>query len=274
MGAIGNEIWAVPAYLPYVQPELTDDAIAEAEEAIGFRLPREYIDLLRIQNGGYIRLTLPDSVHDTIAGIGPHFPSLTDIDWEECQEYVSHPLTGLVPFDGDGHWYLCFDYRKNKSAPSITYVDVECDSQEPIAPTFQQYLSLLKLEVEDELVVFSVGNIESLKSQLSSLLLARFDSTDDWDHGYTEHFAMLGGSKDHQWLRLSANIVPRGFARTYEPRYEELKDRMPGEALQYPELPPNAYILTMAEDARERVLDACTRCRLTVKRLDECLGVT
>ncbi len=78
MSEIRSTIWQVPAYLPYLQPELTDDAIAAAEKAIGYTLPAEYLELLRIQNGGYIRLSLPEMVHDSIAGIGPYFPSLTD----------------------------------------------------------------------------------------------------------------------------------------------------------------------------------------------------
>jgi hypothetical protein len=111
MAATADTIWRVPAYLPYLQPPLTDEAVAAAEKAIGFELPAEYLHLLRKQNGGYIRYSLPENVHNTIAGIGPHFPSLTEFDWDQCQESVSFPLRGLVPFDGDGHWHLCLDYR-------------------------------------------------------------------------------------------------------------------------------------------------------------------
>ena len=72
--------------------------MAAAEKEIGYRLPSEYLNLLRKQNGGYIRFSLPEMVHDTIAGIGPNFPSLTGFDWEEWQEDdVSYPLQGLVP---------------------------------------------------------------------------------------------------------------------------------------------------------------------------------
>jgi hypothetical protein len=70
---------------------------------IGYRLPKAYLDLLRTQNGGYIRFSLPEMVHNTIAGIGPNFPSLTEHNFEDGQDYVSFPLKGLVPFDGDGH---------------------------------------------------------------------------------------------------------------------------------------------------------------------------
>lgn len=41
-------IWRVPAYLPYLQPPLTEQALSRAEAEIGFKLPKEYIELLRI----------------------------------------------------------------------------------------------------------------------------------------------------------------------------------------------------------------------------------
>ena len=129
MNANADNIWRVPAYLPYLQPPLTNDAVANAEEIIGYSLPEELLALLWKQNGGYIRLSLPEMVHDSIAGIGPHFPSLINFDWDEVQEYVSFQLQGLVPFDGDGHWHLCMDYRADSERPSVAYVDVECDSE-------------------------------------------------------------------------------------------------------------------------------------------------
>jgi hypothetical protein len=94
--------------------------------------------LLRAQNGGYIRYTLPDpdSVHTQIYGIygiGPHFPSLTGFDSDDCRDYVSFELDGLIPFDGDGHWRLRLDYRGDRSIPAVTYVDVECDNEHEIA---------------------------------------------------------------------------------------------------------------------------------------------
>jgi hypothetical protein len=101
MRATADSIWQVPAYLPYLQPPLTDAAVAAAEAEIGYRLPDAYLDLLRRQNGGYIRYSLPESVHSVICGIGPYYPSLTEFDWVDCQEQVSFPLSGLVPFDGE-----------------------------------------------------------------------------------------------------------------------------------------------------------------------------
>ena len=88
---------------------LTNDAVAAAEAKIGYKLPVGFLKLLRKQNGGYIRFSLPEALPNTIAGIGHHYPSLTDYCWEDCQGFVSNALQGLVPFDGDGHCRLCLD---------------------------------------------------------------------------------------------------------------------------------------------------------------------
>ena len=47
MGATADTIWRVPAYLPYLQPPLTDKAVASAEKQIGYRLPVEFLNLLK-----------------------------------------------------------------------------------------------------------------------------------------------------------------------------------------------------------------------------------
>ena len=62
MDKIIEKIWRVPAYLPYLQPALTEEAILAAENSIGFKLPTAYLELLREQNGGYIRYSLPEMV--------------------------------------------------------------------------------------------------------------------------------------------------------------------------------------------------------------------
>src|SRR5688572_29754857 len=105
-------LWQIPKYLPYVQPSLTGEILANAEKKIGYKLPKEYIDILKIQNGGYIRFTLKETPNDQIYGIGPFFPSLTEYDWTDYEGAVGFELPGLVPFDGDGHWYLCLDIGK------------------------------------------------------------------------------------------------------------------------------------------------------------------
>ncbi len=271
MGATADTIWRVPAYLPYLQPSLTDEAVASAEKALGCRLPSEYLTLLRKQNGGYLRYELPENVHNTIAGIGPFFPSLTRFDWDEAQAYVGFPLEGLIPFDGDGHWHLCLDYRKNQQAPAITLADIECDEELPIASSFADYLDMLQIRVDDEYVLEAVADIENVKAGLSVQLGVQFEPPDTWAHGYPTYRARLGAdqSQNPEWVWISPNTVPRGFVRKDDPRYSELKDLMPGFADRFPELPANSYILSASDGGRAKVLDACRRSGLVSLPLRE-----
>ncbi len=259
MLATPDTIWEVPTYLPYLQPPLTDSAVAAAEASIGYKLPREYLGLLRVQNGGYIRFELPDIAHHLIAGIGPHYPSLAKFDWEEVQEYVSFPLKGLVPFDGDGHWHLCLDYRVNPAQPTITYADVECDTESPVAGSFRDYLALLRPPESTEYALIGIQDVERLKHELSRSLHVEFDPTDTWAHGYPVERARLGSDLDPQWLWISPNTVRRGFVRPDDPRFASLKDLMPGNADRFPGLPQGTYILSTTDQVRPLVLAACER---------------
>lgn len=266
VSANAENIWRVPAYLPYLQPPLTDSAIADAEETIGYVLPRELIALLRKQNGGYIRLSLPGMVHKSIAGIGPHFPSLTDFDWDEVQESVSYPLQGLVPFDGNGHWHLCLDYRSDSERPSIVYVDVECDSQRHIAASFSEYLSLLRLDVGEELVV-DFADVPTLLAKLEDALGAKFDPPDLWAHGYPTYRAALGTQGEPEWLWISPNRVIRGFVREDDSRYHELKDLLPGFGLRYPELSATALLVRATDGVHWKVFEAFKKCQIPIQAM-------
>ena len=261
MPASARDIWAIPAYLPYVQQDLTDAAVAEAEEIIGHALPRAYLDLLRVQNGGYIRYGLEGEVHSVIAGIGSEFPNIMDVYWEEAQEYVDFPLKGLVPFDGDGHWHLCFDYREKESEPPISLVDVEVNSQRRIADSFEDYLGQLRLDVGGELVLPGIGDIQTVKERLSNLLKLRFEPPSAFDHGYEIHRAPAPRRK-YEWVWLSPNTVPRGFVRADHERYHELVNRMPGTGDRYPGLPAGSWLVSATEEFRPQVLDALTRAGL------------
>jgi hypothetical protein len=269
VNANADTIWRVPAYLPYLQPPLTDEAIAAAEQIIGNKLPIEYLNLLRKQNGGYIRFSLPEMVHDSIAGIGPYFPSLTKFDWDECQESVSYSLQGLVPFDGDGHWYLCLDYRSNSLTPSITHAEIEGDEEILVAGSFAEYLAMLEFAIGDEYVLEGVSDIEKLIAALASSLKVGFDPPNTLMHGYPVHFARFQANDIPEWVLVGPNDVPRGFVRPSDPRYAELKDLMPGHALRFPMAPVESYIISTSDGVRSKVIDACVRYRLIARPLRE-----
>lgn len=269
MTTLANSIWRVPVYLPYVQPPLNDIAVAAAERHIGFPLPYEYLDLLQHQNGGYIRLSLEGLPHDTINGIGPYFPSLGVDDWEDAQEHVSYPLQGLVPFDGDGHWHLCLDYRSNADTPCVSYVDIEVDEQSEIAPTFADYLAKLRLEVPDDFVVEPGKGFTEVVDHLSSALGITFGAPDTRAHGYPTYGARFEAHEDSQWVWLSPNTVPLGFVRSEDARYDELKNMMQGTARRFPEAPDGCILITATEDVHDAVAEACRTAPFSVKPLRE-----
>ena len=228
-----NKIWKVPVYLPYLKPALTDEMVKEAEARIGYKLPKEFIELLKTQNGGYIRYKLNNTPHELIAGIGDSFPSFTNYEWIlEYQGAVSYELEGLFAFDGDGHWNLCLDYRKNKTEPEVTYIDTESDHEKKIADNFKEYLNLLTIETDGYYVVDTSLSIEETIKQISDLAAVSFYGPNTDAHGYPIYSAKLGD----RWIEVSPNKAPAGFIRPNEKNYEELKHWMDKPALRYPEL--------------------------------------
>jgi len=65
-----GDTWSKPIYLPYLQPELTDEVLQSAEEKLGCTVPKELIELLRVQNGGYIRMSLEDRLTKELIELG------------------------------------------------------------------------------------------------------------------------------------------------------------------------------------------------------------
>lgn len=246
-----HHIWRVPAYLPYIQPDLSDKVVLQTEALIGYRLPLEYIDLLRSQNGAYTRWSLPGQVHDIIRGIGPHYPALEAWDWSSYGEWLPMSVDDaqkLIPFDGDGHWMLCFDYRNSSIAPSITLVDTESPSEELIAGSFADYLRLLEPEVDESTLIIPENiDIEEFKNKLANSFSLKIDPPSDWAHGYPIHSMLRPGKEYPEGVAISPNLVPRGFVRADDPRFEELRHLLPGMAKRYPGVSADAWLLAASE---------------------------
>ncbi|MEO1518838.1 MAG: SMI1/KNR4 family protein [Bacteroidota bacterium] len=261
-----ESIWQKPVYLPYLQPALTDDAIEDAERKIGCELPKALIELLKEQNGGYIRKTLEESLNRQIYGIGPHFPSLTDFDWTDDKEWVSFELDGLVPFDGDGHWFICLDYRSDASCPAVTYVDVECDEQRKIADSFSDYLSKLVLDLDGKFTIQTDKSIEDVAKEIEGVLPIKFEEPDNHAHGYDQYRGRLNAA----WVWLSPNLVPNGFVREGADRYEELVKLSEGEARRFPELPETSLLMSFSkEDVQHAAVEALRKHQIDIRPLQE-----
>lgn len=258
-------IWSVPAYLPYLQPPLVAAAVAQVEEQLGVSLPESYLALLAQQNGGYVRLTLPDSVHGLIWGIGPHFPNIGMDHWWKEQadgggdQWLPADPALLVPFDGDGHWHLCFDYRERgpHAEPAVGYIDLESEHEEEIAGSFTEFLAMLRPSIEDNTFGISgAASIEAAVQRFSAALGVKFDMAGSDNSGYPIYRWPLGDGQHREWAWLAPNQVPRGFVRTSDERHAQLSGLLPGTALRFPEYPDMRFIVTCTYGVAGRVRTA------------------
>jgi hypothetical protein len=215
-----GSLWAVPAYLDYVQPVLTEEAVAEAEHQVGVRLPQAYLQMLGVQNGGYVRATWPDSPHRCVNGIGPGFPNITREPWwrrddvEDDDMWVPTDPELLVSFDGEGHWDLCLDYRACGPAgePAVTYVDNELEEDTRLTDSFMNFLDGLVDEVEREAIrVYGPVSLEEFTTVLGRVIDRDFVDDGDWNNGYRVFRARLG--EPASWAWVTPNRVPAGFRR-------------------------------------------------------------
>ena len=129
--------------------KLTDDMIINAEKQLGVKLPLSYIELCKIQNGGYL-------TYDA-------FPTSIPTGWADDHIRVDHILgiekDGILSNDyyikewelpkdillicGDGHTWTAMDYRKTKEEPPIIYIDLEWGDDIfilELAPNFEAFL--------------------------------------------------------------------------------------------------------------------------------------
>ena len=139
----------------YDHPPLTEEMIEQAERLLGVKLPDDYLELLRIQNGGCtqefvfpapttsdpeacyhlheLNGIVPDTDHSTLLNVID--PRLLPCIRGE----IETPLYKQVPLTSDGHVFITLDYR-NGPVPAVAYIDIECDSEEIIAPSFAAFL--------------------------------------------------------------------------------------------------------------------------------------
>jgi hypothetical protein len=134
-----------------IRHPLRENEVTALEEELGIRLPASFLDLLRIQNGGYVRFdgVLREAGDGaptlyTVRSIGgisrSHSLSVNAMaesaaNWEIPQ--------GLVCFDGDGHWWLGLDYREcgPDGEPPVVHIESDDQRTEVVAPNFERFLA-------------------------------------------------------------------------------------------------------------------------------------
>ncbi|WP_404469682.1 SMI1/KNR4 family protein [Sutcliffiella horikoshii] len=150
-------IWKATESDEYKLKPLTVSDIKEVEDRLKVRLPKAYLELLMEQNGGQIVF----NAH----------PSPVPTDWGDSYVQVEYIMgigkengilrnsyflkewglpEGLILFNGDGHSWLAFDYRKVQSNPEIVYVESDSGKLVILASSFEEFLANLYIEEAEE----------------------------------------------------------------------------------------------------------------------------
>jgi hypothetical protein len=115
-----------------IRSRYSDGVHRWTENHLAVRLPASYIALLKQRNGGRLRMNavkVPKRAEmyrfERIAGLDRHHEeSLTSLsDLARSGEVPER----LIPIDGDGHWWLCLDYRRCRpdGEPVVTHYEIE-----------------------------------------------------------------------------------------------------------------------------------------------------
>jgi hypothetical protein len=139
-----------------VQTPLTDQAVHDAEAALGVRLPSALLELLRLQNGGGVidaRSAFPTSgtswasqhvPFEDLMGIGDAKGATSLLDTPYLVEEWGLP-SPVVLLTGDGHWWIALDYRQSgpTGEPSVAWFDTDEQSELTLAEDFRSFLGRL-----------------------------------------------------------------------------------------------------------------------------------
>lgn len=137
---------------------LTEAMVAEAENALGYRLPKSYIALLKTQNGGRLLKRIfptdqPNSWADDhialtdICGIGGKYSIIGDNGSEAFIAKWGYPAIGIVigHSPSASHDAIMLDYRACGlvGEPRVVHVDVKSSNKPiitPLAVDFETFL--------------------------------------------------------------------------------------------------------------------------------------
>ncbi|MFH8625352.1 SMI1/KNR4 family protein [Streptomyces vietnamensis] len=133
---------------------LTDAVVRDAEQRLGVRLPAALLELLRVRDGGVVaeswdayptdEPTSWSADHvpfDVLMGIGEDDDHLSVLDSAHLIEEWGLP-SPLVLLSGDGHAWIALDYRAcgPDGEPSVTWFDVEAETELPLAGNFRTFV--------------------------------------------------------------------------------------------------------------------------------------
>jgi len=218
----------------------TELEICIREEQIGFKFPESYRELMKLQNGGYLRrsafyfdgecreLFYNGATIDKITPKPIGYQSMKDVlkEWMELDELNSLSKTEFnylnrLPLIShmDGHECMCFDYgwteKYEKKEPNIVFFN----------DRFEEYLRLSNFEdFVNGLVyygyestkyyygIYSRENIDDIQSKIGRILNLEFDKKSAKNHGWFNFEKWyLGNLEVFENHRFSISITPNKF---------------------------------------------------------------
>lgn len=137
----------------YNHPPLTDEMLASAEKGLDVKLPALFVELLRLQNGGYTKgfafpMIEKTSWAEDHIPLSDMFGIVTNHSVDTALNILQTPyLTnewGLperqVLLTGEGHWWITLDYRGG-TEPTVKWIDVERGDEVHIADSFEDFFN-------------------------------------------------------------------------------------------------------------------------------------
>ena len=153
-----STIWAEDDYLKLAP--INDELIKKAEEVLNVKLPESYINLLKEQNGGTLRLdTHPTSKPNSWADNHVNVSGLYGISFDENESSILESRylirewempDNIVLLSGDGHTWIALDYRNVAENPPVIFIDNEFEEIIELAPNFESFLQNLTTYEYDE----------------------------------------------------------------------------------------------------------------------------
>ncbi|MEJ9115908.1 SMI1/KNR4 family protein [Bacillus paramobilis] len=151
-------IWTEDDYLKLAP--INDELIKKAEEVLNVKLPESYINLLKEQNGGTLRLDVhPTSEPNSWTDDHVNVSGLYGISFDENESSILESRyliqewempENLVLLSGDGHTWIALDYRNVAENPPVIFIDNEVEQIIELAPNFESFLQNLTTYEYDE----------------------------------------------------------------------------------------------------------------------------
>lgn len=147
-----KRLWEYDVMDEYELEDFSETTLTMAENRLGVKLPVSYIGLMRSQNGGRllrnsIQLDQLNIRVYYLLGIGERLDEGILITPYMIKEWGLP--NNIVLISGDGHSWVCLDYRGNKENPCVSFIDTEENIDIKLANEFDDFINMLSKDSDE-----------------------------------------------------------------------------------------------------------------------------